>query len=239
MRQRGYLIAFVLVLLIACVGGFIGGRFLIRRLQQDFGSQDTWVPPTVTASAQMGGATPGAAATARPTLRLSRGTPPVLATPIPTRILVTVPAPAGAQTPAPEVASPEPEPEPSPTETETAAPSPSPAAAFPFLLARPVRGSTGDCPGAYILGQVTDRGGAPLPDVRLRLVDEYGNEEFKITKGGADAGRYDFPIFGPPRRFFLSVVDSNNRPNSSQIEVPHGVGADAQAQCHWVDWRRQ
>ena len=47
MRQRGYLIAFVLVLLIACVGGFVGGRFLIRRLQQDFGSQATWAPPTV------------------------------------------------------------------------------------------------------------------------------------------------------------------------------------------------
>ena len=86
---------------------------------------------------------------------------------------------------------------------------------------------------------MTDRSGAPLPDVRLRLVDEYGNEEFKITKGGADAGRYDFPIFGPPRRFFLSVVDGSTRPNSPQIEVPHGVGADAQAQCHWVDWRRQ
>ena len=49
MRQRGYLIAFVLVLLIACVGGFFGGRFLIRRLQQDFGSQATWAPPTALA----------------------------------------------------------------------------------------------------------------------------------------------------------------------------------------------
>jgi hypothetical protein len=237
MRQRGYLIAFVLVLMAACVGGFFGGRFLIRRLQQDFGSQGTWAPPTVSASAQTGGGTPEAAANARPTSSLSRSTPPVLATPIPTRILVTVPAPAGVETPASDMASPEPQP--TPAETETAVPSPSPAAAFPFLLARPVRHSTGDCPGAYILGQVTDRSGAPLPDVRLLLEDEYGNEEFKITKGGADAGRYDFPIFGPPRRFFLSVVDGSTHPNSPQIEVPHGVGADAQAQCHWVDWRRQ
>ena len=237
MRQRGYIIAFVLVLLIAGVGGFVGGRFLIRRLQQDFGSQATWAPPTLPAPAQTGSATPGAAATARPTLSLSRGTPSVLATPIPTRILVTVPAPAGAETPVSDVASPGPEP--SPTETETAASSPSPAAAFPFLLARSVRHSTGDCPGAYILGLVTARSGAPLPDVRLRLVDEFGNEEFKVTKGGADAGRYDFPVFGPPRRFFLSVVDGNTRPNSPRIEISHGVGADAQAQCHWVDWRRQ
>ena len=145
MRQRGYLIAFVLVLLTACVGGFFGGRFLIRRLQQDFGSQATWAPPTVPAPSQTGGATPAATANARPTSNPSPGTPPVLATSIPTRILVTVPAPAGAETPASDAASPEPEP--TPTETETATPSPSPEAAFPFLLARPVRHSTGDCPG--------------------------------------------------------------------------------------------
>ena len=132
-----------------------------------------------------------------------------------------------------------PEPEPTPTETETASPSPSPVAAFPFLLTRPVRHSAGDCPGNYILGAVTDRNGKPLPDVRLRLVDEYGNEEFKVTKGGADAGRYDFPIFGPPRRFYLSVVDGSNRPISPQVEIPYGLGADAQATCHWADWQRQ
>ena len=239
MRQRGYIIAFVLVLLTACVGGFFGGGFLIRRLQQDFGSQATWAPPTLPASAQTEGPTPEAAANARPTSSLSHSTPLVLATPIPTRILVTVPAPAGAETPASDMASPSPEPEPTPAETETAAPSPSPEAAFPFLLARPVRHSTGDCPGAYILGLVTDRGGAPLPDVRLLLTDEYGNQETKVTKGGGDAGRYDFPLFGPPRRFFLAVVDASGRAISPRIEIPHGVGADAQAQCHWVDWRRQ
>jgi hypothetical protein len=237
MRQRGYLIAFVFVLLTACVGGFFGGKLLIRRLQQDFGPQATWAPPTASPASRVGEATPAAAANTRLTASPAPGTPPGRATPIPTRILVTVPAPAGAETPSPDAASPEPEP--TPTETETATPSPSPVAAFPFLLARPVRHSTGDCPGAYILGQVTDRSGAPLPDVRLRLVDEYGNEEFKVTKGGADAGRYDFPIFGPPRRFFLSVVDGSTRPNSPRIEIAHGVGADAQAQCHWVDWRRQ
>ena len=237
MRQRGYLIAFVLVLLIACVGGFVGGRFLIRRLQQDFGSQATWAPPTVAASAQTEDATPGAAANVRPTSSQPRSTPPVLATPIPTRILVTVPAPAGAETPASDMASPEPEP--TPTETETATPSPLPEAAFSFLLARPLRHSTGDCPGAYILGLVTDRSGAPLPDVRLLLVDEYGNQEAKVTKGGADAGRFDFPIFGPPRRFYLSVVDAGGSPLSPRVEIPHRVGAGAQATCHWADWQRR
>ena len=237
MRQRGYLIAFVFVLLTACVGGFFGGQLLIRRLQQDFGPQATWTPPTASPASRVGDATPAAAATARLTASPAQGTPPGRATPIPTRVLVTVPAPASGETPVSEGVSPEPEP--TATETATVSPSPSPEPAFPFLLARPVRHSTGDCPGAYILGLVTDRSGAPLPDVRLRLVDEYGNEEFKVTKGGADAGRYDFPIFGPPRRFFLSIVDGNSRTNSPRIEIPHGVGADAQTQCHWADWQRQ
>jgi hypothetical protein len=237
MRQRGYLIAFLFVLLAALVGGFFGGKLLIRRLQQDFGPQATWAPPTASPASRVGETTPAAAANTRLAASPAAGTPPGGATPMRTRVLVTVPAPAGGETPVSEGASPEPDA--TATETETVDPSPSPAPAFPFLLARPVRHSTGDCPGAYILGLVTDRGGAPLPDVRLRLVDEFGNEEFKVTKGGADAGRYDFPIFGPPRRFFLTVVDGSTRANSPRIEVPHGVGADAQAQCHWVDWRRQ
>ena len=232
MRQRGYLIAFVLVLLAACAGGFFGGRLLIRRLQQDFGSQATWAPPTTLPLTQDGGTL---APAAQPTPNFSGVAKPVPATGVPTRVQVTVPAPAVAETPAPE----DPSPEPTPTETETASPTPTPVPAFPFLLARPVRHSTGDCPGNYILGLVTDRGGTPLPEVRLLLVDEYGNEEIKVTKGGADAGRYDFPIFGPPRLLYLSVVDGNARPISPRIEIPHGVGADAQATCHWADWRRQ
>jgi hypothetical protein len=237
MRQRGYLIAFVLVLLTACLGGFFGGRLLIRRLQQDFGPQATWAPPTASSPSRTGDTTPGAISTVRLTASPSLSAPPVAATAVPTRILVTVLPPAGVETPASDGVSPEPAP--TPIETETPFPSPSPEAVFPFLLARPVRHSTGDCPGNYILGLVTDRSGAPVPDVRLLLVDEYGNEETKTTKGGADAGRYDFPVFGPPRRFYLSVVDGSTRPISPRIEIPYGVGAEAQATCHWVDWQRQ
>jgi hypothetical protein len=235
MRQRGYLIAFVLVLLIACVGGFFGGRFLIRRLQQDFGSQSTWAPPTMALQTPQGQVTPAPLLTVRPDPSPSGAVRPVSTAPAPTRIQVTVPAPASVETPV----SAEPSSGPTPTETETVLPSPSPVPVFPFLSARPVRHSSGDCPGSYILGQVTDRSGTPLPDVRLLLVDEYGNQEIKVTKGGADAGRYDFPVFGPPRRFYLSVVDGNSRPISPRIEIPHGVGADAQGTCHWADWRRQ
>jgi hypothetical protein len=149
--------------------------------------------------------------------------------------MVTVPAPDGAEPPTIET----PTAQPMPTGTVAVSPGPSPAAAFPFLLSKPVRHSTGDCPGNYILGLVSAPSGNPLSDVRLLLVDEYGNQEIQVTKAGADVGRYDFPIFGPPRRFYLTVVDAGTRPISPRIEIPHGVGAGAQATCHWVDWRRQ
>jgi hypothetical protein len=235
MHQRGYIVAFVLVLLVACAGGFFGGRVLLRRLQQDFGTQTTWAPPTVTLPAREGQVTPTSALSVRPASSPSSATRAVPASATPARILVTVPAPSGVETLVSEPASPEP----TPTETETALPSPSPAATFPFLLAQPVRHSTGDCPGNYILGLVSDRGGTPLPDVHLLLVDEYGNQETQVSKAGADAGRYDFPLFGSPRRFYLSVADASGHPISPRIEIPHGVGADTQATCHWVDWRQR
>ena len=235
MRQRGYLVAFVLVLLAAGAGGFFGGRLLIRRVQQDFGPQATWAPPTRMPLAGEGQVTATSVPTVLPGSSPSSAARPATPTAAPARIVVTVPAPDGVEPPTVEAMTSEP----TATETAVVLPSPSPKAAFPFVLARPVRNSTGDCPGNYILGLVTDRSGTPLSEVRLLLADEYGNQEFKVTKAGTDAGRYDFPLFGPPRRFYLSVVDSLGHPISPRIEISHGLGAEAKATCHRADWLRQ
>ena len=231
MRQRGYLVLFIFVLLLACAGGFLGGRFLIRRWQQDFRPRDAWTPP------------PAAQVTVLPNTPTSA--PADLPAPSPTAAKVTATASVATATPLPpedSSAMPPPEPtplEPEPTATETPAPTAAPVSAFLFDLARPVRHSAGDCPGSYVLGRVTDAAGNALPDVRLRLVDEYGNEQAAATKSGGEAGRYDFPIFGPPRRFYLSVVDAGGQPLSPRIEILHGLGAQPEATCHWADWRRR
>lgn len=236
MRQRGYVIAFVVLLLLAAVGGFVGGRLLLERLQGDFTPRAGWTP-------QVAGPTAAGDAPLSPT-----GTPAVAATqpPRPTATMLIVPTPAGV--PAVPVESPAPTPPaadevvtPTPDATETASPTPSPQTAFPYVLARPVRHSAGDCPGVYVLGQVTDRAGNLLPNVRLKLTDEYGTPPaFTASKAGqADLGRYDFPLFGPPRRFYLKVVDEADRPLSAEVEIPHGLPPNAEATCHWVDWRRQ
>jgi hypothetical protein len=90
------------------------------------------------------------------------------------------------------------------------------------------------------LGSVIDQAGKPMPDVSLRLTDEYGNQQTQTTKKVAnELGRYDFPLFGPPRRFFLSMIDPQGRPLSPVVDIPHGVGSTAEAKCHWADWQRQ
>lgn len=236
MRQRGYIIAFVLLLLLACVGGFFGGRLLLARLQQDFGPQAGWTP------APQAGWTPEALApTAQaggqpmPTVAPAAGQAPAPA-PTATATALVVATPLDAPTLAPV----SPTPALSPVEAETETPSPTPAPAYPYALARPVRHSAGDCPGTYILGQVTDRAGNPLPDVRLYLVDQYGNAATAVSKSGAsDAGRYDFPIGGPARRFFLTVIGADGRQLSPQVEIGYGLAPDPQATCHWVDWTRR
>jgi hypothetical protein len=107
-------------------------------------------------------------------------------------------------------------------------------------LAGPLRHSTGDCPGVYILGRVVDAAGNPLTGVRLWLVDEWGNESTaQVKTAPGEAGRYDFPLFGPPRRYFLSVVDASGHPISPRIEIRHGLDANSQAACHWADWQRR
>lgn len=145
-----------------------------------------------------------------------------------------------AASPTPARATLAPTPTAAPTFTAAFTSTPEAPIAFAFALRAEVRHSTGDCPGAYILGRVTDAQARPLAGVRLQLVDEYGNQQTQISKSGAnEVGRYDFPLFGPPRRFYLSVVDAQNRPLSPVIEIPHGVGGAPQATCHWADWQRR
>jgi hypothetical protein len=242
MGQRGYVVLFILVLLLACAGGFLGGRLVIGRLQQDFRPRTSWAPATPVAGGGVQSSTPApssgapsaSSTVAMPTAATTAGVP----SPRP----LTTPEATRSDGPLAGIATPEATSpasitvEPTPTATETPIASPSPLPVFPFDLAQPVRHSSDDCPGTYILGQVTDRAGDPLPGVRLWLVDEYNNQETAVTKSGGDAGRYDFPIFGPPRKFYLTVVDGSGQPISPRIEISHASGAQSGATCHWVDW---
>jgi len=171
--------------------------------------------------------------------------------PAPTQVVIPTPVapspepftPAAAPTssPGPAVVTTAGEPLLPTPSAEIATPLPTPAAPEPFQARGAVRTSLGDCGGLLALGLVSDANGAPLPGVRLRLVDEYANEAFAVTKSGqADLGRYDFPMAGPPRRFSLAIVDEAGFPLSRPAGFTfYGNAPDAQATCYWIDWQRR
>ncbi len=251
MQRNVYIALFVIILLIACVGGFIGARVLFQRMQADF------MPRDPEATATTGGATPIAAVDTPAPVATE---PPATDGPQPTKTVMVVPAPVTDQPPVLGV-TPEPTWTPGvalpttdfalPTGTPeflpidgtpfdvTPLPSATPVGAFPFS-ARPVRYTSGDCPGTYALGLVTDRDGNPLPNVRLSLVDEFGNAATAVTKPGpGDTGRYDFPMGGPARRFYLTIVDDAGRALSPRVEILHELPPQEGKGCRWVDWTRR
>jgi hypothetical protein len=240
MQRSGYALAFLIVLLAACAGAFFGGRILWRQLQGDFGPR-SWAPPDEEVAQVTGApqakpaatATPGPRPTATRVSIVTPAAPVVLPAFTPDVAGAEATALANAQATASPTASATPQGSPTPSASPTV-----PAGDFPFYPSHAVRNSSGDCPGAYVLGRVVDRAGNPMAGLVINLSDEYGNQESKVTKGGADAGRYDFPLFGPPRRFYVMVMEGG-KPASQQVEVPHGVGSQPQASCHWVDWQRR
>lgn len=120
-----------------------------------------------------------------------------------------------------------------------AAPSPGalvPAGLGRFALAQVVSHHA-DCPGNYIIGQATNRDGAPLADVHITLVDQWGNRADAFTKNGAnDFGRYDFPVNFFPNQYTLTVVDGAGNAISSPVVVNHLQAEGGDAPCHTVNW---
>lgn len=246
MRRNLYIASFVAILLIACVGGFVGGRVLLARLQGDFAPRGG-ESPAPTQIAQAGATvapTPtepaGQTEDLAPTQPLPTSTVMVVAAPVTDQPALFTPEPtwtAGIELPTLEFQTPEG----TPTVDEFATSEPSATAipAYPFVLARSVRYSSNDCPGTYAQGQVIDRSGSPLPGIRLRLIDEYGNAATAATKPGpGDTGRYDFPMGGPPRKFYMSIIDDAGRSLSPEVEILHDLAPQAGKNCRWVDWRR-
>jgi len=106
---------------------------------------------------------------------------------------------------------------------------------YRYVLNQPVWHDT-ICPGGYVVGQVINWGGAPVANVRIELVDTWGNRAQAISKAGAtDAGQFDFPLFSDtPQTLFVTVLDGNGNPISPAIPVPHNVDAASSFPCHHV-----
>ncbi len=169
--------------------------------------------PVLTATAQT--LRPGGTSTATPT-----AAPP---SPTPT-LTPTVPPPP---------------PTPAPLPTPTPVPTPTPLPPYPYVLDGSIRHDTA-CPGEYIIGVVRDARGNPIPGVTVRMEDEYGNGDTRVTKSNpGEVGRYEFVLAGPPRRIYVWVVDEGGNALSPRVEILHRLpnsGYETMT-CHYVNWR--
>ncbi len=232
MHNRAYALAFLIVILMGCSGAYLALRLILG--DGSPASGPAWTPLSPLSNIEAVPVTPiqnAASPTRRPT-----PTPLVIITPaIPTATPILL-------TPAPSATPMETPAAPTTATTETvAAPAATPNADFGFVVRGPITHTKvgGDCPGDSIRGRVTDRQGNPLAGVRLWLLDEYGNEAFAVSKREqVDLGKYDFPLFGPPRTFYLVVLDSSGHPDSPRVEIIHKRSPNEDANCHYVNWQR-
>lgn len=250
MRQRRhYALAFLLVLLAAVGGAWLGWRLIrpvevpqldvVASLQEVVAGVDinALIPRRIptTGSATQPGPTGTAASPASP----ATGEPASL--PLPVESVTGTVAAGEAPTPIPTPAAPAVEDTPTLTPVASPIPSPTPASiAFAFLPAGAVRHTADGCPGAAIRGVARDAAGNPLPGVRLWRYDQYGNEQTVETKSGStDLGQYDFVLGDTPNVHYVQVVDVGGSPISPRLEVQHRQGDAADAMCHTLDWISQ
>jgi penicillin-binding protein 1C len=148
---------------------------------------------------------------------------------------------AGRATVTPMVETPTPTLTPMPTETptETQTPTPTPTAGPPPPLYNLVdMRHDNNCPGNYIMGQIQNSKGEPVADVRIIIIDQYGNFMQSVSKSGAiDYGRYDVPIDTNDREFYVTVVDESGSPLSFSATVRHRIGELSDLSCHHLIWR--
>ncbi|RIK40527.1 MAG: hypothetical protein DCC55_14750 [Chloroflexi bacterium] len=104
-----------------------------------------------------------------------------------------------------------------------------------YTLAAPIIHDT-NCPGAYLMGQVLNLAGDPVPGVTIQFQDQWGNQARTVSKSGVhDFGMFDFPIpSSSPHEMYVWVVDSAGNPISPAITIQHRQGDAPDVPCHHV-----
>ena len=190
----------------------------------------TVLPASTQAAVQVPSPQPTPTATVTATATLTQ-TPTEMPTPLPTDTPIPVlptETPTATHTPSPLPPTPTATPtRVPPTEipalTATARPpAPTATSAYRFLPVLPARPDPSHpCPScpkapAYIVGNVTDAGGNPIPGVRLVCYNDWHRYDVVATKGG---GEYDFMIIQADTTWNVVVVDGSDQPISPAAPV--------------------
>jgi hypothetical protein len=87
----------------------------------------------------------------------------------------------------------------------------------------------------YLLGTVRDSAGLGLEGVRVQAKNAWNPPVIAITKGGNEAGQYNFPIGTDKISWSLIVVDESGRQISTEVIIEFDAGA---ATAIRIDWKK-
>lgn len=94
-----------------------------------------------------------------------------------------------------------------------------------------------NCPGNYVMGRVLNEAGAPVGGVVVQMVDQWGNRVTAMSKGGADAGLFDLPIYaGQQLELSVTVLGADGAPASPTIMLRYPPDS-GDARCYHVVWQ--
>jgi hypothetical protein len=218
MQSKSSAVAFIVVLLVMCVGACAGFSALTRGREAGIVAEESLTPAGVTATAPSDLSpvpTDTAAGTPSPNLELSTPVVPT-ATPVPPS------TPTSPPSPTPMVP-------PSPTGTSSG-PGPIPPSGFQYRVTLNER----DCAkGGIIGGWVYDAEGNGLGWANLRLYNDYGWSAPKQSEGAPQAGKYEFTMGFEAALFHLVIVDNDGQPVSPVVDVDYDPNCSQR-----VDWER-
>jgi hypothetical protein len=110
-----------------------------------------------------------------------------------------------------------------------------PEPAYQFRLAGPPAADPNYPICCYIYGTVRDAAGNGLEGAQVQAYNEWNTLPPAVTKGGAEAGKYDIPIGRDVVTWYVIVIDGAGNQISSQVQIQYDPNA---ANAYRVDWRR-
>lgn len=239
--NRGYAFGFLIVLLVVFLGVYVAYTgFQASR-------------EALEAQATVPIASQGGLATRPPTRAPATLTPTIETLPTPVAGITATLTAIGPLNP-PETAAPAgpveptiavPTQPPAPVATDTPplpptapAPVPSPVSlpAYQFRVAGPPGPDPNDPNCCYIRGTVRDAGGNGLEGLLVKILNDWNRDiPPAVTKGAAEAGRYDLPVGRETIVWYVMLVDAAGNQISSQVQIQFNPEA---AGTYRVDWVR-
>lgn len=94
-----------------------------------------------------------------------------------------------------------------------------------------------NCPGNYVMGRVVNQAGGAVGGVTVQMVDQWGNRTLATSKGGAETGAFDFPLYAAgPRDLYITVLDGAGNAASPTVTLRYPP-EDGGARCYHLVWR--